>query len=195
MLLCFNVPSIAVSIELGSGIVARSATSSSWRSSSGEYAFGFYHLVSGRYLVGIWFDKIPEKTLVWSTNRDNPVEIGSSINLTRSGQFVIQPLNGASFSIYEGTNTASAEMKDDGNFVLKNSLSNVIWQSFDSPTDTLMLGQTLNTSRKLYSNANGSLDYSTGQYSLEIQQSDGNIVPTTIHLQDHSNWKTVLPNC
>ncbi|XP_027913261.1 G-type lectin S-receptor-like serine/threonine-protein kinase LECRK4 [Vigna unguiculata] len=188
MLLFFNVPSIAISIELGSSIVAGSATNSSWRSSSGEYAFGFYHLVSGRYLVGIWFDKIPEKTLVWSANRDNPVEIGSSINLTRSGQFVLQPLNGDSFPIYEGTNAASAEMNDDGNFVLKNSLSNVIWQSFDSPTDTLLLGQTLNTSRKLYSNANGSVDYSTGQYSLEIQQSDGNIVLKAYRFTDSAYW-------
>ncbi|XP_014519537.2 G-type lectin S-receptor-like serine/threonine-protein kinase LECRK1 [Vigna radiata var. radiata] len=174
------------SIQLGSTILA--GTDSSWRSSSGDYAFGFYRLTSGRYLVGIWFDKIPNKTLVWSANRDNLVEIGSYINLTRSGQFVLQPLNGASFPIYEGTNTASAVMQNDGNFVLKNALSNVIWQSFDSPTDTLLLGQTLNASRKLYSNANGSVDYSTGQYSLEIQQSDGNILLKAYRFTDSAYW-------
>lgn len=187
ILLFFNVPSIANSIELGSSIVAGSDTNSFWRSSSGDYAFGFYHLVTGRYLVGIWFDKIPNKTLVWSANRDNPVEIGSSINLTGSGQFVVQPLKGASFSIYNGTNTASAVMQNDGNFVLTNSLSNVIWQSFDSPTDTLLLGQTLNTSQKLYSNKNGSEDYSTGEYSLEILQ-DGNIVLKAYRFTDSAYW-------
>jgi len=186
-LLCsFASGNDANSIQLGSSIVA--GTNSSWRSSSGDYAFGFYNLVGGRYLVGIWFDKIPDRTLVWSANRDNPVEIGSSINLTRSGQFVLQPLNGTSFPIYEGTNTASAVMQNDGNFVLKNSLSNVIWESFDSPTDTLLLGQTLNTSRKLYSNANGSVDYSTGQYSLEIQQSDGNILLKAHRFTDSAYW-------
>ncbi|WVZ12669.1 hypothetical protein V8G54_017199 [Vigna mungo] len=174
------------SIQLGSTILA--GTNSSWRSSSGDYAFGFYHLTSGRYLVGIWFDKIPNKTLVWSANRDNPVEIGSYINLTRSGQFVLQPLNGESFPIYDGTNTTSAVMQNDGNFILKNALSNVIWQSFDSPTDTLLLGQTLNSSRKLYSNANGSVDYSTGQYSLEIQQSDGNILIKAYRFTDSAYW-------
>ncbi|ESW29133.1 hypothetical protein PHAVU_002G046100 [Phaseolus vulgaris] len=184
--LCSFASRNANSTQLGSSIVA--GTNSSWRSSSGDYAFGFFHFGSGRYLVGIWFDKIPNKTLVWSANRDNPVEIGSSINLTRSGQFVVQPLNGDSFSIYKGTNAASAVMQDDGNFVLRSSVSNVIWQSFDSPTDTLLLGQTLNTSQKLYSNANGSVDYSTGQYSLEIQQWDGNIFLKAYRFTDSAYW-------
>ncbi|TKY71184.1 G-type lectin S-receptor serine/threonine-protein kinase RLK1 [Spatholobus suberectus] len=186
LLLCSYVPRNANSIELGSSIVA--GTNSSWRSSSGDYAFGFYHLVSGSYLVGIWFDQIPQKTLVWSAHRDKPVEIGSSINLTQNGQFVLQPVKGASFPIYNGTNTTSAVMQDDGNFVLRNSLSKVIWQSFDSPTDTLLPGQTLNTGQKLYSNANGSVDYSTGQYSLEIQQSDGNILLKAYRFTDSAYW-------
>ncbi|CAJ1925505.1 unnamed protein product [Sphenostylis stenocarpa] len=187
ILLFFNVRRSASSIELGSSIVAGSGTNSSWRSSTGDYAFGFYRLASGHYLAGIWFDKIPNKTLVWSANRDNPVESGSSINLTRSGQFVIQRLNGVSSPIYKGADAASATMQDDGNFVLRNSLSNVIWQSYDSPTDTLLLGQTLNTSQTLYSNANGSVDYSTGQYSLEIQQ-DGNIVLKAYRYTDSAYW-------
>ncbi|XP_020221757.1 G-type lectin S-receptor-like serine/threonine-protein kinase LECRK4 [Cajanus cajan] len=184
--LCSFVLRNAYSIELGSSFVA--GTNSSWRSSSGDYAFGFYHLRSGRYLVGIWFDKIPEKTLVWSANRDKPVEIGSTINLTRSGQFVLQPINGALFPICNGTNTTSAVMGDDGNFVLMDSLSKVIWQSFDSPTDTLLLGQTLNTGQKLFSNTDGSVDYSTGQYSLEIQQSDGNILLKAYRYTDSAYW-------
>lgn len=184
--LCSFVLRNANSIELGSSFVA--GTNSSWRSSSGDYAFGFYHLRSGRYLVGIWFDKIPHKTLVWSANRDKPVEIGSTINLTRSGQFVLQPINGALFPIYDGTNTTSAVMGDDGNFVLMDSLSKVIWQSFDSPTDTLLLGQTLSTGQKLFSNTDGSVDYSTGQYSLEIQQSDGNILLKAYRYTDSAYW-------
>ncbi|TKY71181.1 G-type lectin S-receptor serine/threonine-protein kinase RLK1 [Spatholobus suberectus] len=188
LLLCSYVPRNVSSIELGSSIVA--GTNSSWRSSSGDYAFGFYLLVSGRYLVGIWFDRIPQKTLVWSANRDNPVEIGSTINLTQSGQFVLQPVNGAPFIIYNGTNTTSAVMQDDGNFVLWNSLPTIIWQSFDSPTDTLLLDQTLKMGQKLFSNANGSVDYSTGKYSLEIQQSDGNILLKAYQFTDAAYWST-----
>ncbi|KAK7405896.1 hypothetical protein VNO78_07508 [Psophocarpus tetragonolobus] len=185
--LCSNVvrTANANSIELGSSIVA--GTNSSWSSPSGDYAFGFYNLHSGLYLVGIWFDKIPNKTLVWSANRDNPVEIGSTINLTRRGQLVLQPVNGDSFPIYKGTDITSAAMQDDGNFVLRSSLSHVIWESFDSPTDTLLLGQTLNMGQNLYSNANGSVDYSKGQYSLEIL-SDGNIVLKAYRFTNSAYW-------
>ncbi|KAK7308836.1 hypothetical protein RJT34_05106 [Clitoria ternatea] len=187
-LLCCDVTRKATSIELGSSIVA--GTNLSWRSSSGDYAFGFYQLVSGRYLVGIWFDMVPNKTLVWSANRDNPIEVGSTINLTLNGQFVVTHVNGTSFSIYNGTDTTSAVMQDGGNFILRNSLSNIIWQSFDSPTDTLLLGQTLSMDQKLYSNANGTMDYSKGKYSLEIQNSDGNILLKAYQFTDAAYWST-----
>ncbi|KAK7308062.1 hypothetical protein VNO77_41653 [Canavalia gladiata] len=180
-LLCSHVHSI----ELGSIIVA--GTNSCWQSPSRDYAFGFYN-VSGRYLVGIWFDKIPHKTLVWSANRDEPAEIGSTINLTQSGQLVLQHVNGESFPIYNGINTTSAVMQNDGNFVLMDLVSNIIWQSFDSPTDTLLLGQTLSMDQKpLYSNA---IDYSTGQYSLEIQKSDGNILLKAYQFTDAAYWSS-----
>ncbi|KAK7280137.1 hypothetical protein RJT34_25199 [Clitoria ternatea] len=164
------------SIQLGSSLVA--GTNSSWRSPSGDFAFGFYPLVSGHYLVGIWFNKIPQKTLVWSANRDDPAQIGSTINLTLSGQFVLQYAKKALFQIYNGTNAASAVMHDNGNFILMNSLSNTIWQSFDSPTDTILPGQTLHMGQALYSNANRSLDYSTGKYKLE----EGTIDNTSVRL-------------
>ncbi|XP_027362537.1 G-type lectin S-receptor-like serine/threonine-protein kinase LECRK4 [Abrus precatorius] len=185
-LVCSYVPRNANSVELGSSIVA--GTNSSWRSSSGDYAFGFYHLPRGHYLVGVWFDKIQQRTLAWSANRDNPVEIGSTINLTQSGQLLVQHVNGSSFPIYNGTNTASAVMQNDGNFILRNSLSNMIWQSFDSPTDTLLLGQTLSMGHKLYSNAIELEDYSKGQYSLEIQKSDGNIVLKAYRYTNAAYW-------
>ncbi|KAJ1384347.1 S-locus glycoprotein domain [Sesbania bispinosa] len=92
----------ANSIELGSSIVA--GTNSSWKSPSGDYAFGFYRLVTGLYLVGIWFDKIPQNTLM------------------------------------------------------------------------------------LCSNANGTVDYSTGKYKLEIQKPGGSILLTASQFQDNAYW-------
>ncbi|TXG72036.1 hypothetical protein EZV62_000615 [Acer yangbiense] len=55
--------------------------------------------------------------------------------------------------------------------------------SFDSPTDTILLGQVLPMGTKLYSNANGVIDYSTGQYRLEIQM-DGNLVLSAFRFAD-----------
>jgi len=175
-------------IELGSSVVA--GTNSSWKSPSGDFAFGFYPLVSSHYLVGIWFDKIPQKTLVWSANRDDPARIGSTINLTVKGQLLLQHANKTSVLIYNCKNATSAMMQDNGNFVLLNSHSKIIWQSFDSPTDTILPGQILNMSQMLFSNANGTEDYSTGQYKLEVQISDGNIVISAFRYSDPGYWYT-----
>lgn len=188
--------------ELGSSIVA--GTDSSWKSPSGDFAFGFYPLVSSNYLVGIWFDKIPQKTLVWSANRDDPARIGSTINFTLTGQFLLQHANKTSVLIYNGTNATSAMMQDNGNFVLLNSHSKIIWQSFDSPTDTILPGQTLNMGQMLYSNANGTQDHSTDQYKLLVQKSDGNIVISAFRFSDpgycsastnsHTNVRLIFNN-
>ncbi|KAI9196584.1 hypothetical protein LWI28_025149 [Acer negundo] len=81
-------------------------------------------------------------------------------------------------------------MKNDGNLVLLDSSSKIIWESFDSPTDTILLGQVLPMGTKLYSNANGEIDYSTGQYRLEIQM-DGNLVLSAFRFGGRGYWNSV----
>ncbi|KAK6279030.1 hypothetical protein POUND7_019297 [Theobroma cacao] len=81
-------------------------------------------------------------------------------------------------------------MQDDGNFVLRESSSRVIWRSFDFPTDTILLGQNLVMGQKLYSNANGTVDYSTGRYMLEVQGLDGNVVLSAFKFADAGYWNT-----
>ncbi|KAH0691206.1 hypothetical protein KY285_018388 [Solanum tuberosum] len=125
-------------------------------------------LSTGLFLVGIWFDKIPEKTLVWSANRDDPVCAGSKVNLTLSVHLVLTDTNGREFVLYNGTGTSHATMQDDGNFVLRSSSSGVLWESFEFPTDVILPGQVLVMGQKMFSSANGTVDYSTGKYRLEI---------------------------
>ncbi|CAI9777589.1 unnamed protein product [Fraxinus pennsylvanica] len=57
-------------ISLGSSLTT--ATNSPWLSPSGLYAFGFYNVTNG-YAVGVFIAGIPEKTVVWTANRDDPV--------------------------------------------------------------------------------------------------------------------------
>ncbi|KAK4587260.1 hypothetical protein RGQ29_024109 [Quercus rubra] len=179
-------------INLGSSISASS--NSSWKSPSGDFAFGFYPLVTSEYLVGIWFDKISEKTLVWSANRDDPTGKGSSIKLSRTSQLVLTHSNGTEVVIYNVTSTDSASMQDDGNFVLRNSSSGISMQSFNFPTNTILLGQALLMGQKLYSNANDTVDYSIGRYKLEIQESDGNVLLKVFHFSDPAYWYTATIN-
>jgi len=44
-----------------------------------------------------------------------------------------------------------AQLLETGNLVLKNARGMVLWQSFDSPTDTLLPGQHINAATKLVS--------------------------------------------
>ena len=179
---------IPQNISLGSSITAGS--NASWRSPSGDFAFGFYHLTSGLYLVGIWFDEISERTLVWSANRDKPAETGSTVQLTSDGQLELSYVNGSTQSIYSGSDAASLGfMQDNGNFVLKDANSFDIWQSFSFPTDTLLPGQVVNQTQKLYSNEKESVNYSTGNFMLAMQ-SDGNLVLSAYHFADPGYWDT-----
>ncbi|XP_057998135.1 G-type lectin S-receptor-like serine/threonine-protein kinase LECRK3 isoform X2 [Hevea brasiliensis] len=178
---------ILPNISLGSSITA--GTNDSWRSLSGEFAFGFYPLQNNLYLMGIWFDKIPERTLVWSANRDTPAEAGSTIRLTFAGQLFLTYSNGSVQSVYGGAAASLGFMENNGNFVLKDGNSRVIWQSFDSPTDTLLPTQVLTNGQMLFSNAKGTTDYSTGNFMLEMQY-DGNLVLSAYHFSDPGYWFT-----
>ncbi|TXG72018.1 hypothetical protein EZV62_000597 [Acer yangbiense] len=80
-------------------------------------------------------------------------------------------------------------MKNNGNLVLLDSSSKIIWQSFDSPTDTILLRQVLAMGQKLDSNANGTVDYSTEQYRLEVQM-NGNVLLSAFRFADPAYWYT-----
>ena len=74
----------------------------------------------GGYLLAIWFNKIPEKTIVWSANVDNLVPTGSKVELTEGGQLVLSDPTGTGIwkSELVGLGIVHAAMLDTGNFVL-----------------------------------------------------------------------------
>ncbi|KAJ0678033.1 putative non-specific serine/threonine protein kinase [Helianthus annuus] len=89
--------------------------------------------------------------VVWSANRDHPVGYGAVLNLTATGELVLQDADG---SIVWNTNTtmksvAGLNLTDDGNLALFDVNSSVVWQSFDYPTDCLLPGQTLSQGQQL----------------------------------------------
>ncbi|CAI8610316.1 unnamed protein product [Vicia faba] len=153
---------------------------SSWPSSSGHFAFGFYPEGSG-FAVGIWIVTPSENTttVVWTANRDAPkVSSKSMLNLTEQG-LLIQNGRGDSPNNIDTRDSNSglvswAAMLDSGNFVLYDDDSDVIWQSFDHPTDTVLGGQNLTSGDDLVSSISKS-DHSSGCFYLTMQ-TDGNIV-------------------
>ncbi|KAK4344273.1 hypothetical protein RND71_037367 [Anisodus tanguticus] len=57
--------------SLGSTLTTSDVTKF-WSSPYGEFALGFQKIGNGSsgFLLAIWFNKLKEKTIVWSANRD-----------------------------------------------------------------------------------------------------------------------------
>ncbi|CAA3012341.1 G-type lectin S-receptor-like serine threonine-kinase RLK1 [Olea europaea subsp. europaea] len=167
----------SINVTLGSSITANKANSS-WVSPSGEFAFGFQQIIPGGYLLAIWFNKIPERTVVWSANRDRLVQEGSKVQLYADGRLELRdPRDQQIWAATSSRGVAYGSMLNTGNFVLANSSSVVLWQSFDEPTDTLLPTQKLNKGGILVSSFSKT-NYSRGRFLFTLQN-DGNLVSYT----------------
>ncbi|GLJ35731.1 hypothetical protein SUGI_0717690 [Cryptomeria japonica] len=93
--------------------------------------------------------------MVWSSNRHYTVQENATLTLTSTEELVLRDADG---SLVWSTNTFTKnfqgmEIKESGNLALLNTSNVIIWQSFDHPTDTLLLGQKLEVGQKLIANA------------------------------------------
>ncbi|KAA8535060.1 hypothetical protein F0562_030063 [Nyssa sinensis] len=98
------------------------------------------------YLVIKYMGSNAEST-VWVSNYDNPVNYYTSfLNFTLDGYLVIDDVSGTvvQLSIEQpGTiSETSAILDDSGNFVLRKG-EQIIWESYDHPTDTWLPGMKL----------------------------------------------------
>ncbi|KAF3440231.1 hypothetical protein FNV43_RR18514 [Rhamnella rubrinervis] len=164
-------------------------TNSSWLSNSGLYAFGFYEQDNG-YAVGIFLAGSPQKTVVWTANRDDPpVSKNSTLLFTNDGRLVLQSsTQRQDYNIGDPLRLASsASMLDSGNFVLYNSNRSIIWQSFGHPTDTLLQSQRLLQEKELVSSVTDT-DHSTGKFRVKMQKMEISCRPgVSLNLDDGGN--------
>lgn len=182
-------------ISLGSSLTALDENNSSWTSPSGEFAFGFRRIGGSEYLLAIWFNKIPEKTVVWSANGNDTVEKGSKVELTRDGQLVLTDANGQPTwaAMYSAPDRVSyATMLDVGNFVLADKGSVHLWESFAFPTDTMLPNQALQKGVMLHCRVSGT-NYSEGRFRA-ILRGDGDFVFFTMDFPYWDTKSTLLGN-
>ncbi|XP_004296355.1 PREDICTED: G-type lectin S-receptor-like serine/threonine-protein kinase RLK1 [Fragaria vesca subsp. vesca] len=170
-------------ISFSSSLTAQE-DSKHWGSPSGDFAFGFRNVGNAGFLLAIWFDKIPEKTIVWSANRNNPVQLGSTVEFSAQGKLTLTDVaTGQQANIAadqsRDTGVAYAAMLDTGNFVLATENSTYLWQSFDHPTDTLLPTQILNVNSSLFNQLTAT-NYSEGRFKF-ILESGGNLVLYTMN--------------
>ncbi|KAK1287807.1 Receptor-like serine/threonine-protein kinase SD1-6 [Acorus calamus] len=179
-------------ISLGSSLsTPTTKTTPSWTSPSGDFAFGFLSLPNNTtlFLLAIYINNIPEKTIVWSANGDNPVPAGSNVTLTSNGQLVLSDPNGRQpwTSNTGGGGVTHAAMLDNGNFVLATAnSSNNAWESFNHPTDTILSSQELGLGSALLAHITET-NYSSGRFTLQVQ-TDGNLVLYYINQITKNNY-------
>ncbi|GAA0149733.1 hypothetical protein LIER_08840 [Lithospermum erythrorhizon] len=146
----------------------------SWVSSNGNFAIGFFRR-GNQFSVGIRYNSvsIPEsfQEVVWVAGCDSQVSGESHFELTENGELVLY--DSGSGKIVWASNTTNASvtsaiLRDDGNLVLINKNEDIVWQSFDTPCDTLLPGQNLSVSMSLRPHKSDGL---SSYYSLYMNMS------------------------
>ncbi|QCD91520.1 interleukin-1 receptor-associated kinase 4 [Vigna unguiculata] len=177
----FHLLSLAVAdVNIGSRI--STDDNGVWRSPSGHFAFGFRALNNNTdpntklFMVAIWYDMIPDRTVVWSLKTDNKLATaaaGSQVRITSAGLTLAGPEGNSIWESNLASVVSVGSMLDTGNFVLLNGNSEMVWQSFENPTDTLLPTQSLQPEATLTSRLTDT-NYTTGRFQLYFK--DGNVL-------------------
>ncbi|XP_050208517.1 G-type lectin S-receptor-like serine/threonine-protein kinase RKS1 isoform X2 [Mercurialis annua] len=147
-----------------------------------KFALGFFSPANSTYrYLGIWYYKVGPNPVVWVANRNHGINDSSGVlSVNRNGNLVLYSNNDRNFLLWsanvsvERTITCVAQLLDSGNLVLMEATTkNIIWQSFDYPTDTLLPGMKLGLNRKtglrrILTSWRSADDPGIGKYSLEL---------------------------
>ncbi|XP_023767092.1 epidermis-specific secreted glycoprotein EP1 [Lactuca sativa] len=142
---------------------------------SNPFQLCFYNTTPNAFTLALRMGTVRSKSLmrwVWEANRGNPVRENATLTFGTDGNLVLADSGGR---IAWQTNTANKgvvgfQMLPTGNMVLHDGKGNFIWQSFDYPTDTLLVGQSLRAggASMLVSRASDENNIN-GQYSLVME--------------------------
>ncbi|KAI3511705.1 hypothetical protein L1887_18862 [Cichorium endivia] len=166
------------SVAVGASLIA-TPNVKPWLSSSGEFAFGFQQVQGNdKFLLSIWYDKIPDKTVIWYPEEGPLVPTGSKVELIRgSGLVLSNPQGRQIWTSGPISDLAFGHMNDTGNFVIVGSNSRKIWDSFDFPADTMLPTQLMVRGGVINSKMSNT-NYSGGRFQLRLLQ-NGNLVLNT----------------
>ncbi|KAF8024656.1 hypothetical protein BT93_F1740 [Corymbia citriodora subsp. variegata] len=172
LLLCFSVvlpfsltSSVRLTLREGSSLSV-DKPGDTLASEDGAFTAGFYPVGDNAYCFTIWFSKpscsIHDCTVVWMANRDQPVNGRSSkLSLRKNGDLA---LIDADRTVVWNTSTGSSSSCCNS-LTLRDKQNIVLWQSFNSPTNTLLPLQKLTRNTQLVSSRSKS-NFSSGYYRL-----------------------------
>ncbi|TVT98300.1 hypothetical protein EJB05_56432, partial [Eragrostis curvula] len=106
--------------------------------------FGFYTIDDHSFSLAIVFLG-PQPPVIWSANPDSPVSHDATLTFTREGGLVLNDGDGTMIwpTATKGQSVAGMSLDVSGNLVLFDQNNFTAWQSFDHPTDTVVMGQSL----------------------------------------------------
>ncbi|KAE8703303.1 Epidermis-specific secreted glycoprotein EP1 [Hibiscus syriacus] len=139
------------------------------------FQLAFYNTTPNAFTLALRMATTRSESLfrwVWEANRGNPVRENATFSLGTDGNLVLADADGR---IAWQSNTANKgvvgfKLSPNGNMVLHDASGKFIWQSFDHPTDTLLVGQSLRAggATKLVSRASAQNNVD-GAYSLVLE--------------------------
>ncbi|XP_051199964.1 putative receptor protein kinase ZmPK1 [Lolium perenne] len=142
----FLLPGSSLSVEDSSDML---------HSPDGTFTCGFNNVSHNAFVFSIWFSNTAEKTVVWSANHLHPVySLGSQVMLHKDGRMVVEDYDGQLVwenGVNSSSNAKQAQLLDTGNLIVMGQGDIILWQSFDSPTDTLLPNQNITAATKLVS--------------------------------------------
>ncbi|KVI00264.1 Bulb-type lectin domain-containing protein [Cynara cardunculus var. scolymus] len=164
------------SVPVGASLTATPGVTP-WLSSSSDFAFGFQQLQGNdNFLLSIWYDKIPDKTIIWYPETSATVSRGSKVELIDQRGIVLTDPQGREVWSTSGSfsDLACGFMNDTGNFEILGNNSGKIWESFSYPADTLLPTQVMEIRGQINSKKNKT-NFSRGRFQLRLLP-NGNLV-------------------
>lgn len=143
-----------------------------WVSLNGDFALGFISRTDqpNLYNVGIRFNSyaipVGKQTVVWVAGADVTVSNKSYFQLSQAGNLLLfDSLKGVTVwsSKTSHLSVSSAVLHDNGNFVLLDVNKLPVWQSFDTPSNSLLPGQNFSVLQTLRAASRNSI---SSYYSL-----------------------------
>ncbi|KAL0378186.1 UNVERIFIED_CONTAM: G-type lectin S-receptor-like serine/threonine-protein kinase [Sesamum radiatum] len=115
---------------------------------------------------------VDSNTIVWSANRNQPISESSELRLTADGLTLYNDTGHPIWSTPRNlASVSSMYLLESGNLVLLDGRNNTLWESFDFPTDVLVVGQKLRIGKSLVSSLSDG-DLSEGSYRFLIGDND-----------------------
>uniref|UniRef100_A0ACD5WFX8 Uncharacterized protein n=1 Tax=Avena sativa TaxID=4498 RepID=A0ACD5WFX8_AVESA len=166
-LLCFLLlPLLSHGADMPPGSSLTPANSTSWSSPNSTFSLAFAPSPSSSSLFVAavsYAGGVP----VWSAGAGAAVDSGGSLRLSSTGD--LQLFNGSGAVLWSsgtaGRGVTAAAVQESGNLLLKNSSGGAVWQSFDHPTDTVVMSQSF---------ASG-MNLSSGPYVFAVDRASGNL--------------------